>query len=387
MPKLCVFPTDPIKAYYEKGEIKTRYFNPCNFFNEVHVVSLADEEVSSAQVQILAGDARLFIHSVGASAFRMRRPWALFQERQRILEIVREIFPDVIRGYNPLITGYYATYCGRKLDVPVVISLHGNYDMDHRAMAWRRKQYWYFSWLLLTSLSIEPYVLRNADKVICAYRWPVSYARRLGARDIEVIYNRVDLRQFRRPFDVPRSDRHAILCVGRLKPEKGQEYLVRAMQGLQAQLVLIGDGPQRVYLRNLVKELGLETQVTFIPSVPHAEIAPYYWQADIFAIANQYGGIEVPSLEAMAASLPVVVSKPLWEPTPEVIGDIALVVERAPDAFRRAFQQLLADPELQREKGEQARQRVQELDGQVMERKEMELYRDLLESYKRRETT
>ena len=380
MHRLCVFPVDPIKAYYEKGEIKTRYFNPCNLFSEVHIISLSDDEIDVAQVQTLAGNARLFIHPVGASVFQMRRPWSLLRERQRILEVVREISPDVIRGYNPLVIGYYATFCSKRLDVPLVISLHGNYDMDHRAMAWRKRQYRYYLWLLLTSLSIEPYALRNADKVICAYRWPASYARRLGARNIEVIYNRVYLEQFRRPLDVPRSDRHTILCVGRLKPEKGQECLIRAMQGLEAQLVLIGDGPQRAYLRNLVKELGLETQVTFIPSIANAEIAPYYWRADIFAIANEYGGIWIPVLEAMAASLPIVVSQPLWEPSPEVIADIALVVERTPDAFRRAFQRLLADAELRHEMGEQDRRRVQELDGEVMERREMELYRNLLES-------
>ena len=28
--KICVFPNDPLKTYYEKGEIKERYFNPKN---------------------------------------------------------------------------------------------------------------------------------------------------------------------------------------------------------------------------------------------------------------------------------------------------------------------------------------------------------------------
>jgi len=32
--KLCVFPNDPILSYYEKGEIKNRYFNPRNLFDE-----------------------------------------------------------------------------------------------------------------------------------------------------------------------------------------------------------------------------------------------------------------------------------------------------------------------------------------------------------------
>ena len=35
--KLCVFPTDPIIEYFKKGEIKDRYFNPLDLFDEIHI--------------------------------------------------------------------------------------------------------------------------------------------------------------------------------------------------------------------------------------------------------------------------------------------------------------------------------------------------------------
>ena len=43
--KLCVFPNDALKDYFKKGEIKYGYFNPCDFFDEVHVISLFDNEI------------------------------------------------------------------------------------------------------------------------------------------------------------------------------------------------------------------------------------------------------------------------------------------------------------------------------------------------------
>ena len=65
MTKLCVFPNDPLLSYYNKGEIKDRYFNPENFFNEIHVISLFDDEISPDKVKKLSGNADFYIHKLG----------------------------------------------------------------------------------------------------------------------------------------------------------------------------------------------------------------------------------------------------------------------------------------------------------------------------------
>ena len=63
--KLCVFPNDPIIAYYEKGEIKENYFNPENIFDEVHIISFSKNDIEEFQVQKIVGNAKLKIHPVG----------------------------------------------------------------------------------------------------------------------------------------------------------------------------------------------------------------------------------------------------------------------------------------------------------------------------------
>ncbi len=65
MKKLCVFPNDPLEAYYKKGEIKPRYFNPKNLFDEVHVISLFDKDIDEEKVKIVAGNALFKIHTIG----------------------------------------------------------------------------------------------------------------------------------------------------------------------------------------------------------------------------------------------------------------------------------------------------------------------------------
>ena len=49
--KLCVFPNDPLKEYFKKGEIKDRYFNPNNIFNEIHVISFTDSEIDEESIK------------------------------------------------------------------------------------------------------------------------------------------------------------------------------------------------------------------------------------------------------------------------------------------------------------------------------------------------
>ena len=63
--KLVVFPNDSLLDYFNKGEIKERYFNPLNWFDEIHIISLFHEEIEAKKVQKLAGNAVLKIHNFG----------------------------------------------------------------------------------------------------------------------------------------------------------------------------------------------------------------------------------------------------------------------------------------------------------------------------------
>ena len=71
--KLCIFPNDPIIAYYQKREIKERYFNPENLFDEIHIISFTDKEIDVSKVQQIAGNAKLIIHTVGKINVKNRK--------------------------------------------------------------------------------------------------------------------------------------------------------------------------------------------------------------------------------------------------------------------------------------------------------------------------
>lgn len=377
--KLLVFANDPLKEYCKKGELVDRYFNPDNLFDELHFISLSDDDVDSRAIQQVVGRARVKISAVGRAGawifYSNSRPWKM------ILQIASEFQPDCIRAYNAHVQGFLGASISATLNIPLVVSLHINPQKDIRPFLnpFLHSSRWLF-WSLNKYL-IEPFVLRKAAKVICAYNFIYEFVKNSceGHEKIEVIYNRIDMNQFIPDASLKKG--HAginILCVGRLFKRKNPECLIKAMYYVNAKLLIIGDGPYRKKMEGIIKLLNLSGKVSLIPSVPNNKIDKYYKEADIFVSVNDYGGVSKVVIEAMASGLPVIVNRPRWESSPELLGDAAIIAENLPDGFAKALNKLAASASLRKYLGERNRKKALEINGRIMEQKEMEIYKGLL---------
>ena len=105
------------------------------------------------------------------------------------------------------------------------------------------------------------------------------------------------------------------IFVGRLAPEKGLDTLVAAWPRVRlrfpmAQLVLIGEGAERVNLERLVRVVGLTlgpTQAVHLPGSV-TSITDALRNADLFVLPSREEGMSIALLEAMALGIPVVAS-------------------------------------------------------------------------------
>lgn len=366
--KICVFPNDPIEAYLKKGEIKPRYFNPKNIFDEVHVISLFDSDVSEDAVREIAGNADLKIHVIGKVNLLNKN-----KKKNEVIDLVRVIKPDVLRSFNPLLQGWMAASVKTELGIPYVISLHGDYDKDLRHYAKINHNYKSQLKLWYTKKILESFAIKNADEVIIIYEFIRNYACNMGARSINLIYNRVDLSQFS-PDVTPafRESKPVIICVGRLMSEKNQECLIRAIKDLNVVLLLIGDGSQYDELVELVKQLKIENKIRFERSIPHKDIHRYYAASDIFALPIKYGGFSIPALEAAASGLPVILPK--QNPPPEIISDFALLVDNTPQSFHDAISKILNDDILRNNMIQNGFATTKKIHSEIMEEKEKQVY-------------
>jgi hypothetical protein len=120
-----------------------------------------------------------------------------------------------------------------------------------------------------------------------------------------------------------------IINVGRLSPEKGLRYLIESLKYLnrKTNLFIVGDGPERQELQNLVGKLGLENRVIFLGKITHDELPKILNAMDVFVLpAISMEGFSNSMLESMACGLPIVTT-PIGAGPEVITGDIGVVVE------------------------------------------------------------
>ena len=371
--RLCVFPNDSLKSYFEKGELKQAYFNPKNYFQEIHVISLFDDEIEEEKVQNLAGEALLKIHKVGKVNLSNYKSY-----ENKVISLVSDIKPTIIRTFNPRVQGWLAAKTSKKLKIPFVVSLHTNYEQQ-RNLAKQNRSFFRFLKLSYASRKLEKFTLANANAVVCVYEFIVPYAKKMGANNIQVIYNKVDLDKFSiKSSKKFVSDKPIIISVGRLIDQKNHRYLVKAIKNIDAKLLIIGDGSNFESLNQLIESLDITDKVKIIKRVPNDELNEYYVSCNIYAqVMENLGGIPIPVLEAMACGLPVVMSKHSDDYS-EIIDDAVVFVDNDPASFTNAFNRILSDSEYKEKLRKKSLDIIKKISGDKMEEKELELYQKIM---------
>ncbi len=135
------------------------------------------------------------------------------------------------------------------------------------------------------------------------------------------------------------GERPKVFAVGRLVPVKGFDLLIRAWVTMDADLVIMGDGPEKKHLEGLIAELGLEAKVHLIGFVENA--GAYVQEADLLVISSHKEGFNYVMAEALRSAVPVISTD---VPAPNEIipavylvpkGDVELLANRIEWALGR----------------------------------------------------
>lgn len=149
-----------------------------------------------------------------------------------------------------------------------------------------------------------------------------------------------------------------ILFVGRLAPMKGVDTLLRAMEGIDAPLTIVGDGPERDRLVGLADDLDIE--VNFEGRIPPEEVDEYYRDAAVFCLPSTgEEGLPNVVLEAMSWGLPCVTTDSGGLPSLIEDRERGFVVPQGdPPGLRDRLRRLLDSQELREDIGLNAREYV-----------------------------
>lgn len=221
---------------------------------------------------------------------------------RRLCQLMRQWSPDVILSgvaYPTAVLVWLATLFHCR---PYVVYAHSE-DVTIQSAA-RRVLGW---------------ALRGATAVLTVSHFTHNELRQMGipALRLHLVHPGIAVEPFlASPASSSESGQWVLLTVARLVARKGQDAVIRALPTALAQkpnlhYVIVGQGPDEAYLRQLVADLELTNYVTFAGRVSDADLPAYYHACHAFIMLSRPSGSEVEGfgitfLEAGAAGKPVI---------------------------------------------------------------------------------
>jgi glycosyltransferase involved in cell wall biosynthesis len=201
-------------------------------------------------------------------------------------------------------------------------------------------------------VALEKMTRHWVDLYVCVSDFEQRQGREvLGDIRSIVLRNAVDIEKFAPSAERATSTTCRLLLVGRLSPQKGQDFFIPLMSQIDsASLVLLGDGPARMELEGLVDQLCLRERVKFIGE---GVAENHYKDADIVVMPSRWEGMSLVLLEAMSSGLPVVASPAAAADFNECNGVVVVALQS--NEFVSALQLLVGDESRRAELGRRAR--------------------------------
>ncbi len=276
-----------------------------------------------------------------------------FLNAPRVKLLIKQINPDVVHGHYATSYGFLSAYSGFH---PLIITGWGADIFDSPSSTVMKK-------ILQNSM-------KKADALTVLSKITQLEMKKLTDKKVELIPFGVDLNKFK-PQDKQESDLIRIGTIRTLSEKYGLEYLIRAFAILAPKyknihLDIVGDGPQRDFLKELTIDLNVESKVTFHGYVnQNSEFEKYIdllGNFDIFTILSVIDSetFGVAAVEASACQIPVVASN--VGGLPEVIDDQEtgiIVPPRDAEKTAEALERLINDKELRLKMGANGRRKVE----------------------------
>ena len=296
--------------------------------------------------------------------------WRAVLEIQRML---KQVSVDVLRTHQ-YHANLYGRIAGRLAGVPVIIpSFHNLYRSPDKPKMHRRL--------------INRFLASWSDRLVAvsdAVADDIVRYDGIRRERIRVIHNGIVIEDFRpsikkakarEVFGLPEK-RWIVGSVGRLTPQKGHEFMIKAVKGLkEVALAIAGDGPLRRRLKEVAHKEGVECYL--LGTLDQKKIPLFLKALDIFCFPSLWEGMPSALLEAMASGLPVIATR--ISSNMEIVGNAGILVDtRAPEEIRDSIERLMGSEEMRKNYAEQASKEAERFSIENTVREYENLYLEVL---------
>ena len=269
-----------------------------------------------------------------------------FMISKEAFKLLRHKKYDLITIADPYFMGLKMLKIARLCGVAIEIQVHG-FEKLHGI----RKM-------------VARFVLRHADGVrVVSGRLQKQLVEEFGVKQEKITAV---------PIFVPTSlharakqnNKFTFLMVSRLVPVKNISFAIKAFKKVvenhDAELKIVGDGPEREKLESLVKELKLEGKVKFLGK--QTDVGSFYQSADAFLLTSEMEGWPLVIMEALSYGLPIIIT-PVGQVGEILFDNInALVVPQGDvEALSSAMTRFTQDDNLRQRLSTRAKETIEKL--------------------------
>jgi len=223
------------------------------------------------------------------------------------LAAVKDFEPEIVHAFHTAFLPPVARIAKIMYGIRYVVTTHGSdlhyFNRDKRLIGLNRDAFNVAAMITANSTFTRRWFLDMFGS---------EYDRRLrtipgGVYIDEYARNEELIKEIDEKYDL--KGKKVILFTGRLTPQKGVDYLIKAARQIEGEILILGDGPERENLQKLIDTLGVKNCriLGYMSPRSHIGYKAFYARADVYVAPSTWKeplGLVV--LEAMAAKTPVI---------------------------------------------------------------------------------
>ena len=226
---------------------------------------------------------------------------------RRTAQVLKDFKPDIIHVFHTAFLPAVALTACEVFRKPFIITTHGS-DLYYLSEDKR--------WKELVRIASKKAKIITANSNFTRKWYLKMFGKNLSKKMKTIpagVDNNIDFSREVSWIDKKYKFKHdkMVLFTGRLTEHKGVEYLIKAARKIKAEIVILGDGPERKYLEKLIQKYKLDNvHMLGYFSQRLGKINDFYLRADVYVAPSVWDeplGLVI--LEAMAHKTPVIATR------------------------------------------------------------------------------